>query len=397
MSADVWGEAVNYCVHHTCLNAVVMTCKFIHPLHAELFWEMQHKHILWCKPFPHLRMAQRWLKSFLIQDTYLFHVVNTVASDDQGLFSIFESARSVPVREDPKYIIAFSHWKILIRVEKIENRSSGHEDVHRRDIPCLSRIIQTPNWVTHICVSKLTIFGSDNGLTTIHQNCSVEMSADVWGEAVDYCVHHTCLNAVVMTCKFIHPLHAELFWEMQHKHILWCKPFPHLRMAQRWLKSFLIQDTYLFHVVNTVASDDQGLFSIFESARSVPVREDPKYIIAFSHWKILIRVEKIENRSSGHEEVHRRDIPCLSRIIQTPNWVTHICVSNLTIFGSDNGLSPGTLLIWPLRTKFNEILIKIHTFSFKKMHLKMASGKWRPFCLCLNVLNHIFNLKSSVG
>ena len=46
----------------------------------------------------------------------------------------------------------------------------------------------------------------------------------------------------------------------------------------------------------------------------------------------------------------------------------------------------GILLITPLGTKFSEILIKIHTFSFRKMHLIMLSGKWRPFCLCLNVL-----------
>ena len=63
---------------------------------------------------------------------------------------------------------------------------------------------------------------------------------------------------------------------------------------------------------------------------------------------------------------------------------------NLTILGSDNRLAPGRrqaiiwtndgiLLIWPLGTNFNEILIEIHTFSFKKIHLKMSSGKWRPF------------------
>ena len=74
--------------------------------------------------------------------------------------------------------------------------------------------------------------------------------------------------------------------------------------------------------------------------------------------------------------------------------VTHICVGNLTIIGSDNGLSPGRrqaitwtnvgiLLIRPLGTNFSEMLIEIHTFSFKKIHLKMASGKWRPFCLGL--------------
>ena len=78
--------------------------------------------------------------------------------------------------------------------------------------------------------------------------------------------------------------------------------------------------------------------------------------------------------------------------------VTHTCVGKLTIIGSDNGLAPrrrqaiiwtsaGILLISPLETNFNEILIENHTFSFKKIHLKMSSGKWRPFCLGLNVLN----------
>ena len=70
---------------------------------------------------------------------------------------------------------------------------------------------------------------------------------------------------------------------------------------------------------------------------------------------------------------------------------THICVGNLTVIGSDNGLSPdrrqaiiwtnaGISLIEPLRTNFSEISIEIHTFSFKKMYFKMSSVKWRPFC-----------------
>ena len=45
------------------------------------------------------------------------------------------------------------------------------------------------------------------------------------------------------------------------------------------------------------------------------------------------------------------------------------------------------LSIEPLGINFSEILIEIHTFSFKKMHLKMSSGKWQPFCLGLNVVN----------
>ena len=89
---------------------------------------------------------------------------------------------------------------------------------------------------------------------------------------------------------------------------------------------------------------------------------------------------------------------CLS-LIELTHWgqVTHICISKLTIISSDNGLSPGRrqaiiwtnvgiLLIGPLRTNFSEIFIKIHTFSFKNMHLKISSAKWRPFCLSLNKL-----------
>ena len=78
-------------------------------------------------------------------------------------------------------------------------------------------------------------------------------------------------------------------------------------------------------------------------------------------------------------------------------WMTHICISKLTIIGSDNGLAPGRrqAIIWTdagilsigsLGTNFSEILITIHTFSFKKIYLNMSSGKWRPFCLGFNVL-----------
>ena len=89
-----------------------------------------------------------------------------------------------------------------------------------------------------------------------------------------------------------------------------------------------------------------------------------------------------------------------SRQKLSTHWVrvTHIWVSNLTIIGSDNGLSPGQrqaiiwtnagmLLIGPLGTNFSEILVEIHRVWLKKMPLKMSSGKWRPFCLGLNVLS----------
>ena len=81
-------------------------------------------------------------------------------------------------------------------------------------------------------------------------------------------------------------------------------------------------------------------------------------------------------------------------------WVTHICVIKLHIIDSDNGLLPGRhqaifwtnagiLLIWPQGTNLNEMLIKIQTFQVKKMHLKMLSAKWRPFCLGLSELRWV--------
>ena len=38
------------------------------------------------------------------------------------------------------------------------------------------------------------------------------------------------------------------------------------------------------------------------------------------------------------------------------------------------------LSIGPLRKSFRESRIEIQNFSFKKMHLKIPSVKWRPFC-----------------
>ena len=87
-------------------------------------------------------------------------------------------------------------------------------------------------------------------------------------------------------------------------------------------------------------------------------------------------------------------------IIVLTYWgrVTHICVSKLTIIGSDIGLSPGQrkaiiwtndgiLFIGPSGTNFIEILIDIFLLSFKTMPLKMSYWKGRPYCLGLNVLS----------
>ena len=77
--------------------------------------------------------------------------------------------------------------------------------------------------------------------------------------------------------------------------------------------------------------------------------------------------------------------------------VTHICISQIIIIGSESGLSPdwrqaiiqnndGILLFGPLGRNFSEISVEIYSFSFENMPLK-ASGKWRPSCLGLNILS----------
>ena len=74
---------------------------------------------------------------------------------------------------------------------------------------------------------------------------------------------------------------------------------------------------------------------------------------------------------------------------QNSNW-------QYTIIGSYNGLAPerrqaiiwtnaGILLIGPLGTHLSEIVIEIHTLSFKKMYLKMLSAKWQPSCLGIHM------------
>ena len=107
----------------------------------------------------------------------------------------------------------------------------------------------------------------------------------------------------------------------------------------------------------------------------------------YSRLKGALKKQKRKEKKDSH---HGKSLTHWGR-------VTHICVSELTIIGSDNGLSPGRrqaiiwnndglLLIGPLGTNFSENLIEILTFSFTKMQLKVSSAKWRPFCLSLNVL-----------
>ena len=106
----------------------------------------------------------------------------------------------------------------------------------------------------------------------------------------------------------------------------------------------------------------------------------------FSEILIEIRIFSFKKMGMKVSSANWRPF-CLGLNVLT-HWgrVMHICVGKLTNIGSDNGLSPGwreaiiwtnagILLFGPLGTNFSEILIVIHTFSFKKLHLKMSSAK----------------------
>ena len=86
---------------------------------------------------------------------------------------------------------------------------------------------------------------------------------------------------------------------------------------------------------------------------------------------------------------------------------THICISKVTIIASDNGLSPcrhqaiiwtnaGLLLIGPLGTNFNEILVEILTFPLKKCAWKcrlrngvhLSRPQWVNALINVAYMNH---------
>ena len=123
-------------------------------------------------------------------------------------------------------------------------------------------------------------------------------------------------------------------------------------------------------------------------------------IMSRPEWVFRLQNEKKCSAVGGATPVAEQTHWTL-KLPQLTHWgrATHICVSNLIIIGSNNGLSPdrrqaiirtnaGILLIGPLGINFNEILIGIQTLSFTNMHLKMSSAKWRPLFLGLNVLRH---------
>ena len=169
--------------------------------------------------------------------------------------------------------------------------------------------------------------------------------------------------------------------------LLWCLAYPHEFFTQ--IRYVCITDNEVILIVRFL-TDKGKLGHYITTAKHNKART----LNVITAMKCLLRNLWRRNLSKPSGWLvptavcHPDEIRCHLKT----HWgrVTHICVSKLTIIASDNGLSPGRrqaiiwtndgiLLIWPLGTNFSEILIGIQTFSFKKMHLKMASAKWRSF------------------
>ena len=122
--------------------------------------------------------------------------------------------------------------------------------------------------------------------------------------------------------------------------------------------------------------------------------------ITLCHYEASLYSNILATDDLGTQEAQFFQIIPASTSEDWTQWgqVTYILVNEQTIIGSDNGLLPGwcqaiiwtnaaILFIQPLGTNFSEILIRIQTFSFKKIHFKMLSAKWRHF-VSASMLTH---------
>ena len=103
----------------------------------------------------------------------------------------------------------------------------------------------------------------------------------------------------------------------------------------------------------------------------------------------------------------RSTLCCLVMTLTHSGRVAHICVGNLTIIGSNNGLSPdrrqaiiwtnaGISLIGPYGANFSEILIEILTFplknAFENVVCEMTAILSRPqWVNCVMWMSHVYS------
>ena len=217
--------------------------------------------------------------------------------------------------------------------------------------------------MAHICVGNLTIIGPDDGLSSGGRQAIIWTNAGIlligpWG------TNFSEISIGIQTFSF---------------------KKMHFKMSSVKWRPFCLSLNVLTRVV--ISSGNGSLFTHHQAKTWVfhmLLSNEPLQMI-WNWYSFSTRKNHYENDVCKFWQFHQGG----SQLTHW-GWVTHICVSKLTIIGSDNGLSPGrrqaiiwtnagTLLIRPFGTNFSEILIGVQLFSFRKMELKMSSAKWRPF------------------
>ena len=204
------------------------------------------------------------------------------------------------------------------------------------DEPCKVENLGLVLWVT--CITTYLWCHKDFGVTESTQNMNADMCKwEMFWSFQDICIYHAFTISSLWSC-------VTQFWNIFFQ-------FPSILQIYAWFFSRIVEIT---------------IVTAKPAILEIDIIHPLLGLFCITHW----------------------------------GRVTHICVSELTIIGSDNGSSPGRrpaiiwnnaglLLIEPLGTNVSEISIGVHTFSFKKMYLNMSSVKWHPFCLGLNVITMI--------
>ena len=103
----------------------------------------------------------------------------------------------------------------------------------------------------------------------------------------------------------------------------------------------------------------------------------PRALFTYSEQRVSICTYR------AHYRTLMIRIPHHAAYMRRRTWSALIQVMACRLFGAKplpEPINAHLLLIEPLGTNLSENRIEIQKFSFNKMHLKMSSAKWRPFC-----------------
>ena len=193
----------------------------------------------------------------------------------------------------------------------------------------------------------------------------------------------TCGEAIQWySCSPMLPCHTFSYKENTHdnKNPKWPKSYSHKKSAHIYIY------TYIYIYINLIINKHvHKWICLFEMTPSKYIWIEEALVVI--SWEIL------------ETSIIEMCFKITYRQMLLTHWgrVMHICVSNLTIIGSDNSLSPdqhqaiiwtyaGILFIGPLGSICSEIIIEINTFSLKKnvfenVVWKIAAILSRPQCV----------------